>query len=115
MPGVYAGFADAIALGGIMQKGLTIRTGQTHVQKYIPKLLDMILENRIDTTFLISHRMSLRQDLWRCRQRPFPVFPSEERIRRARAPRCLPQLASYPSLPMLVWTIIRPAVGMCKR
>lgn len=59
MPGVYAGFADAIPLGGIMQKGLTIRTGQTHVQKYMPKLLNMILENRIDTTFLISHRMSL--------------------------------------------------------
>ena len=44
MPGVYGGFADAIPLGAIMQKGLTLRTGQTHVQKYSQKLLDMILE-----------------------------------------------------------------------
>jgi threonine dehydrogenase-like Zn-dependent dehydrogenase len=59
MPGVYGGFADAIPLGAIMQKGLTIRTGQTHVQKYSKQLLDLILEGKIDTTFLISHRMSL--------------------------------------------------------
>lgn len=59
MPGVYGGFADAIPLGAIMQKGLTLKTGQTHTQKYMPKLLDMILEGRIDTTFLISHRLTL--------------------------------------------------------
>jgi len=61
MPGVYGGFADAIPLGAIMQKGLTIKTGQTHVQKYTQKLLDMILEDKIDTTFLISHRLSLAE------------------------------------------------------
>lgn len=59
MPGVYGGFADAIPLGAIMQKGLTIRTGQTHVQKYSQQLLALILEGKIDTTFLISHRLSL--------------------------------------------------------
>jgi len=42
-----------------MQKGLTIRTGQTHVQRYSQQLLDLILEGKIDTTFLISHRLSL--------------------------------------------------------
>ena len=61
MPGVYGGFADAIPLGAIMQKGLTVRTGQTHVQKYTQPLLDMIQEGKIDTTFLISHRLSLSE------------------------------------------------------
>ena len=59
MPGVCGGFTDAIPLGAIMQKGLTLRTGQTHVQKHSGKFLDMILEGQIDTTFLISHRLSL--------------------------------------------------------
>jgi threonine dehydrogenase-like Zn-dependent dehydrogenase len=44
-----------------MEKGLTVRTGQTHVQKYLPKLLDMIRDDKIDTTFLISDRMPLEQ------------------------------------------------------
>jgi threonine dehydrogenase-like Zn-dependent dehydrogenase len=59
IPGVYGGMGDAIPLGAIMQKGLTIRTGQTHVQKYSKTLLKLILQNRIDTTFLISHRLGL--------------------------------------------------------
>jgi threonine dehydrogenase-like Zn-dependent dehydrogenase len=59
VPGVYGGFGDAIPLGAIMQKGLTLRTGQTHVQRYSQKLLDLILQDRIDTTFLISHRLML--------------------------------------------------------
>jgi threonine dehydrogenase-like Zn-dependent dehydrogenase len=42
-----------------MEKGLTVRSGQTHVQKYLPQLLDMIRENKIDTTFLISHRLPI--------------------------------------------------------
>jgi threonine dehydrogenase-like Zn-dependent dehydrogenase len=44
-----------------MEKGLTIRTGQTHVQRYTDKLLQMILEGEIDTTFLISHRLTLEE------------------------------------------------------
>ena len=59
MPGVYGGFADKFPLGAVMQKGLTIKTGQTHVQKYTRKLLDMIMDGKIDTTFLISHRLPL--------------------------------------------------------
>ncbi|MDN2579114.1 zinc-dependent alcohol dehydrogenase [Aquibium sp. ELW1220] len=59
VPGVYGGLIDKFPIGALMQKGLTIRTGQTHVQRYLPKLLDMIREKRIDTTFLISHRMAL--------------------------------------------------------
>jgi threonine dehydrogenase-like Zn-dependent dehydrogenase len=42
-----------------MEKGLTLKTGQTHVQHYMPGLLNAIMEDKIDTTFLISHRMAL--------------------------------------------------------
>ncbi|MFC6490973.1 zinc-dependent alcohol dehydrogenase [Nitratireductor sp. GCM10026969] len=59
VPGVYGGFIDKFPVGAFMQKGLTMRTGQTHVQKYLPMLLDMIREGKVDTTFLISHRMPL--------------------------------------------------------
>src|SRR5690606_20983746 len=59
IPGVYGGLVDKFPLGALMQKGLTIRTGQTHVQRYLPKLLDMIRQKKIDTTFLISHRLPL--------------------------------------------------------
>jgi len=59
IPGVYGGFADKFPLGQMMEKGLTVKQGQTHVQKYTRKLLDMILENELDTTFLISHHASI--------------------------------------------------------
>ena len=42
-----------------MNKGLTLKTGQTHVQHYLPGLLNAIMEGKIDTTFLISHRLPL--------------------------------------------------------
>ncbi len=61
MPAVYGGFVDKFPLGAVMQKGLTLKTGQTHVQRYLPGLLDAIMEGKIDTTFLISHRMPLDQ------------------------------------------------------
>ncbi|ODN68486.1 zinc-dependent alcohol dehydrogenase [Methylobrevis pamukkalensis] len=61
VPGVYGGFVDKFPLGAVMEKGLTLRSGQTHVQKYLPLLLDMIREKKIDTTFLISHRLPLEQ------------------------------------------------------
>jgi threonine dehydrogenase-like Zn-dependent dehydrogenase len=59
IPGVYGGMGDKIPIGAMMEKGLQIKTGQTHVQKYLRPLLEMIGEDRIDTTFLISHRMAL--------------------------------------------------------
>ena len=61
MPAVYGGFVDKFPLGAVMQKGLTLKTGQTHVQHYLPGLLDAIMEGKIDTTFLISHRMPLER------------------------------------------------------
>lgn len=59
IPGVYGGMADKFPIGALMEKGLTIKTGQTHVQKYSEVLLKMILDSKIDTTFLISHRLPL--------------------------------------------------------
>jgi len=59
VPGVYAGMLDKWPLGAMMEKGLQIKTGQTHVQKYTHELLRRIQEGEIDTTFLISHRLSL--------------------------------------------------------
>jgi threonine dehydrogenase-like Zn-dependent dehydrogenase len=59
IPGVYGGIADKFPIGALMEKGLTIKSGQTHVQKFMPELLEMILDGRIDTTFLISHRLDL--------------------------------------------------------
>ncbi len=59
IPGVYGGFLDKFPLGALMEKGVQVRTGQTHVQHYIADLLKRIEEGEIDTTFLISHRLSL--------------------------------------------------------
>ena len=59
IPGVYGGIADKFPIGALMEKGLTIKSGQTHVQKFMPQLLEMILGGEIDTTFLISHRLDL--------------------------------------------------------
>jgi threonine dehydrogenase-like Zn-dependent dehydrogenase len=61
IPGVYGGMADKFPLGALMEKGLSVKSGQTHVQKYMPELLKLILEGKLDTTFLISHRLSLEE------------------------------------------------------
>jgi threonine dehydrogenase-like Zn-dependent dehydrogenase len=61
MPAVYGGFVDKFPLGAFMEKGLTLKTGQTHVQHYLPGLLNAIMEDKIDTEFLISHHMPLDQ------------------------------------------------------
>ena len=61
IPGVYGGMVDKFPLGALMEKGLQIRTGQTHVQRYSQQLLDLVMKDEIDTTFLISHRLSLEQ------------------------------------------------------
>ncbi|MEO7635360.1 MAG: zinc-dependent alcohol dehydrogenase [Sphingomicrobium sp.] len=61
IPGVYGGFADKFPLGQMMEKGLTIKQGQTHVQKYTKPLLALIEQGKVDTTFLISHREPLEK------------------------------------------------------
>jgi threonine dehydrogenase-like Zn-dependent dehydrogenase len=59
IPGVYGGMADKFPIGALMEKGLSVKSGQTHVQKYMPELLQLILDDKLDTTFLISHRLPL--------------------------------------------------------
>ena len=59
--GGAGGFADSFPTGAVMQKGLTLRTGQTHVERNMPSLLHRIAEEEIDTTFLISPRLPLEE------------------------------------------------------
>ncbi|SKB73433.1 zinc-dependent alcohol dehydrogenase [Sphingopyxis flava] len=67
IPGVYGGFADKFPLGQLMEKGLTVKSGQTHVQRYTGELLRMIREGKFDTVSLISHHASLEDaaDMYR--------------------------------------------------
>ncbi|HYW10604.1 MAG TPA: zinc-dependent alcohol dehydrogenase [Longimicrobium sp.] len=59
VPGVYVGMIDKFPFGAAMNKGLTIKTGQTHVQKYTRLLLDKIESGEIDPSFIITHRARL--------------------------------------------------------
>lgn len=59
VPGVYGGVLDKIPFGMVMNKGLTIRTGQTHVNRWTDDLLRRIAEGEIDPSFVITHRAKL--------------------------------------------------------
>jgi threonine dehydrogenase-like Zn-dependent dehydrogenase len=56
VPGVYMGSAVPTAMGAFMNKGLSMKTGQTHVHKYMDKLMKLIEEGKVDPTMIISHR-----------------------------------------------------------
>jgi len=58
-PGVYVGMIDKFPFGAAMNKGLTIKTGQTHVQRFTQPLLEMIEAGQIDPSFIITHRAPL--------------------------------------------------------
>jgi threonine dehydrogenase-like Zn-dependent dehydrogenase len=62
MPGVYAGPVGPFALGILMNKGLTLKTGQTHMLRYMKPLLDRIERGEIDPSFIISHRSVSLED-----------------------------------------------------
>ena len=57
--GVYAGFIHGFLFGDAFEKGLTFRMGQTHVQRFMPELLEHIGEGRMKPEVIISHRMRL--------------------------------------------------------
>ena len=59
IPGVYGGFIDKMPMGAAFNKGLTLKMGQTHVQKYLRPLLDRIQKGEIDPSFVITHRLKL--------------------------------------------------------
>jgi threonine dehydrogenase-like Zn-dependent dehydrogenase len=57
--GAYGGFMDKFPIGSLMNRGLTVRTGQCHVQRYMKPLLERIEAGDIDPSFVITHRMEL--------------------------------------------------------
>jgi len=61
VPGVYGGLLDKIPFGAVMNKGLTIRTGQTHVNRWTDDLLRRIQDGEIDPSFVITHTVSLEE------------------------------------------------------
>jgi threonine dehydrogenase-like Zn-dependent dehydrogenase len=59
VPGVYGGLIDKVPFGAVMNKALTIKTGQTHVQRYMRPLLERIQKGEIDPSFVVTHRLPL--------------------------------------------------------
>ncbi len=61
IPGVYGGMVDKIPMGAFMNKGLTMKTGQTHMMRYMQPLLERVQNGEIDPSFVISHRVPIDQ------------------------------------------------------
>jgi threonine dehydrogenase-like Zn-dependent dehydrogenase len=59
VPGVYGGLIDKFPMGMVMNKGLTIRSAQTHVRRWTDDLLRRIEEGQIDPSFVITHKVPL--------------------------------------------------------
>jgi threonine dehydrogenase-like Zn-dependent dehydrogenase len=61
VPGVYGGLVDKMPMGAAMNKGLTIKSGQTHVQRYMASLLERVQNGEIDPSFIITHHLPLAE------------------------------------------------------
>jgi threonine dehydrogenase-like Zn-dependent dehydrogenase len=59
VPGVYGGFVDKFPIGSVMNRSLTIKTGQTHVHRYMQPLLERIQRGELDPSCIITHHLSL--------------------------------------------------------
>jgi threonine dehydrogenase-like Zn-dependent dehydrogenase len=59
VPGVYGGFDDTIPMGAFMNKALAMKTGQTHMMRFMKPLLDSVQRGEIDPSFVISHRVPI--------------------------------------------------------
>lgn len=57
--GAYGGLLDEFPMGSLMNRSLTLRSAQCHVQRYMRPLLERIRNGDIDPSFVISHRMRL--------------------------------------------------------
>ena len=57
--GVYGGWIDKFPMGSVMNRSLTIKTGQAHVQRYMKPLLERIQRGDIDPSFIVTHRLRL--------------------------------------------------------
>jgi threonine dehydrogenase-like Zn-dependent dehydrogenase len=61
VPGVYGGFVDKFPAGSFMNRSLTLKTGQTHVQRYMGPLLERVQSGEVDPSFIITHEMPLEE------------------------------------------------------
>lgn len=61
IPGVYVGFVNMFPMGAVMNKALTIRTGQTHMHRYLEPLMKRVMEDEIDLSQIITHRLPLAE------------------------------------------------------
>jgi threonine dehydrogenase-like Zn-dependent dehydrogenase len=59
--GVYGGFLDKFPMGAVVNRSLTIKSGQCHVHRYMRPLLDHIEQGRIDPSFIVTHRLPLEE------------------------------------------------------
>jgi threonine dehydrogenase-like Zn-dependent dehydrogenase len=57
--GVYGGFIDKFPMGAIVNRSLTIKSGQCHVHRYMGRLLGHIERGEIDLSFVITHTLPL--------------------------------------------------------
>ena len=73
VPGVYVGLLDKMPIGALMNKGLTLKSGQTHVQRYMKPLLEKIESGQIDPSFVITHSLPLAQG-----PDAYPIFRDKE-------------------------------------
>ncbi len=61
IPGVYSGFIDKVPFGAVFGKGVTLKMGQTHMQRYLAPLLKLVENKKIDPSFVITHRFPLSE------------------------------------------------------
>ena len=61
VPGVYVGMVDNVPFGAAMNKGLTIKTGQTHVRRYMQPLFELIAAGQLKPSAIVMHRVSLEE------------------------------------------------------
>jgi threonine dehydrogenase-like Zn-dependent dehydrogenase len=73
VPGVYGGLLDKMPFGAYVNKGLTMKTGQTHMMRYMKPLLERIQRGEIDPSFVVSHRVPIDET-----PRMYKVFRDKE-------------------------------------
>jgi threonine dehydrogenase-like Zn-dependent dehydrogenase len=73
VPGVYGGFIDKVPFGSVMNRSITVKSGQTHVQRYLGPLLERIQKGEIDPSFVITHYLPLEEA-----PRGFAMFRDKE-------------------------------------
>src|SRR5205085_291402 len=61
VPGVYGGFSDKVPMGAFMNKGLAMKTGQTHMMRFMKPLLDRVEKGEIDPSFVVTHRVPIHE------------------------------------------------------